>query len=147
MKNAASDRGGGDTGRAMSQENVEIVRRGNEAWNAGDLDAALALYHPDVIARAPAGWPEPGPFVGRDAVMQQFARLREAWASDALREVTEPLAVGDRVVARMAWAGTGRGPGLNLELTFVWTVRKGLIFEIEFLWDHAEALEAVGLRE
>jgi hypothetical protein len=29
----------------MSQENVEIVRRGNEAWNAGDLDAALALYH------------------------------------------------------------------------------------------------------
>jgi ketosteroid isomerase-like protein len=79
--------------------------------------------------------------------MQQFARLREAWASDALREVTEPLAVGDRVVARMAWTGTGRGPGLNLELTFVWTVRQGLILEIEFLWDHAEALEAVGLRE
>ena len=37
-----------DTGRAMSPENVEIVRRGWEAWVRGDLDALLELCDPAV---------------------------------------------------------------------------------------------------
>ena len=44
----------------MSQENVEIVRRGFEAWNAGEMERLAELYDPDVIMRAPPGWPEPG---------------------------------------------------------------------------------------
>ena len=39
------------------------------------------------------------------------------------------------------------GPDLNMELTLVFTMRKGRIFYLEFFWDHAEALEAVGLSE
>ena len=39
------------------------------------------------------------------------------------------------------------GPEANIELTSVFTVRKGRIFGMEFFWDHAEALEAVGLSE
>ena len=34
-----------------------------------------------------------------------------------------------------------------MELTTVFTVRKGKIVRMEFFWDHAEALEAVGLSE
>ena len=34
-----------------------------------------------------------------------------------------------------------------MEMTGVYTVRKGRIFAMEFFWDHAEALEAVGLSE
>ena len=63
----------------MSQENVEVVKAAYVAWNAGDMDAFRELYDPDVIARPPERWPEPGPFVGRDAVMRQFARVRAAW--------------------------------------------------------------------
>jgi ketosteroid isomerase-like protein len=36
---------------------------------------------------------------------------------------------------------------MNMELTAVFTLRKGKIFIIENFWDHAEALEAVGLSE
>jgi len=32
----------------MSQENVEVVRRAYEAWNAGDVQSALLFYDPDV---------------------------------------------------------------------------------------------------
>ena len=56
----------------MSQENAETVRRAFEAWNAGDVDAVREAFDPDVIMRAPEGWPEPGPFVGRDAVVRQL---------------------------------------------------------------------------
>ena len=32
----------------MSQENVEVVRRANEAFDARDMDALLAEHHPEV---------------------------------------------------------------------------------------------------
>ena len=63
----------------MSQENVEIVRAAYAAWNAGDMDAFSAFYDPDVILRPPRMWPEPGPFVGRDAVMRLFEQARDVW--------------------------------------------------------------------
>jgi ketosteroid isomerase-like protein len=58
----------------MSQENVEVMRAAYEAWNAGDMDALRDMHDPTVIARFPEGWPESGPFVGREAVMRQIER-------------------------------------------------------------------------
>jgi ketosteroid isomerase-like protein len=74
----------------MSKENVEVVRAVFEAWNAGDMDALRELYHPDVIARPPEDWPEPGPWVGRDAVMRQWEQQRETWDADDLKLI-KPL--------------------------------------------------------
>ena len=59
----------------MSQENVEIVRAGYEAWNTGDMDAVRELYDPDIIVRPVEGWLEPGPYVGREAVMRWYEQL------------------------------------------------------------------------
>jgi ketosteroid isomerase-like protein len=67
----------------MLQENVEIVRAVYEAWNAGDMDALREMYDPDVIMRMPEGWPEPGPYVGREAVWREIEQLRDTWDADA----------------------------------------------------------------
>jgi hypothetical protein len=53
--------------------------------------------------------------------------------------------VADHVVVRLAWKGVGHGPESNFEMTCIYTVRKGKIRGHEFFWNHAEALEAVGL--
>ena len=45
------------------------------------------------------------------------------------------------------WRGTGQGPDMSLDVTRVFTMRKGKVFIIEEFWDHADALEAVGLSE
>ena len=131
----------------MSQENVDVVKAGFAAWNAGDMDAVRELYHPDVIVRSPEGWPEPGPFVGRDAVMREFEHLREAWDADAAEPISDFRASGDRVAVRFIWHGAGRGPDADLEMTQVNTVRSGKIFAIEYFWDHTEALAALGLSD
>jgi len=131
----------------MSRENVEVMRAAYEAWNAGDAGALRALHHPEVIARYPQHWPEPGPFVGREAVMRQLEQLRATWDDSAAEAVTDFIDAGDRVVARFIWRGTGRGPAFALGGAAVYTMRKGKIFGIEDFTDHAEALEAVGLRE
>ena len=79
--------------------------------------------------------------------MNQYERLREAFDVDRGEAITDFIAAGDRVVVRINWRAMGRGPDMNMELTRVLTVRKGKIFIIEDFWDHAEALEAVGLSE
>jgi ketosteroid isomerase-like protein len=131
----------------MSQENVEIVRRGFEAWNAGDMDALREIFDPGIVWRAPEGWPEPGPYIGREAVMRQQEQLRGTWDSDSFELISDFIDVGDRVAVRYIWRGVGQGPESNIELTGVFTVRKGTIPHIEFFWDHAEALEALGVSQ
>ncbi len=131
----------------MSRENVEIVRANFEAWNKGNMDAWGALFDPEVIMRNPPGWPEPGPQVGRKAVMRFIGQLRDTWDADALEVISDFAYAADRVAVRFIWRGVGHGPASDVELTGVYTVRKGRIFGMEFFWDHAEALEAVGLTE
>ena len=131
----------------MSQENVEIVRRSFEVWNAGDTDSLRELFYLGIIWRAPEGWPEPGPYAGREAVMRQVEQLRETWDSDSFELISDFIDVGDRVAVRFIWQGAGYGPESNIEATGVYTVRQGRIVAIEHFWDHAEALEALGLSE
>jgi ketosteroid isomerase-like protein len=131
----------------MSQENVQIVRKLIEAWNAGDMDAFRELYDPEIIMRPPERWPEPGPFLGREAVMREWHQTRETWDGDTVEPISDFIDAGDRVVVRQVWRGIGQGPESNIETTQVTTVRKGRIILQEFFWDHAEALEAAGLRE
>ena len=131
----------------MSQENVEVVRALIEAWNTGDMKAFREHYDPDVIVRGPKGWPEPGPFIGREAIMRQFEQLRSTWDDDALEVTGDYVDSADHVAVRWIWRGAGHGPEANLEMTGVYTVRRGRVFYQEYFWDHAEALEAVGLSE
>jgi uncharacterized protein len=131
----------------MSQENVEIVRRSFEAWNAGDMEAYRELYDPDSVLRMPEGWPEPGPYFGREAVIRQLEQIRDAWDSDVAEAISDFIDAADRVVVRFVLHGQGRGPEAKLEMTVVFTVRKGRILSLEASWNHAETLETLGLSE
>ena len=131
----------------MSQENVEVVREYVSAWNAGDMEAVRELYDPDAVMEAARDWPEPGPFVGRDAVMQQLRQARAAFESDTVEFLSDLVAAGDQVVARVGWRGSGRGPQSDMEWTNVCTIRDGRLINVRYFWDHAEALEAAGLSE
>jgi ketosteroid isomerase-like protein len=131
----------------MSRENVEVVRTLFDTWNAGDMDAVRELYDANAIVYHLEGWPEPGPSVGREAVMRLWEGIREPWDADELILIDHSIDVGDRVAVRVSWRGTGQGPDMTMEMTAVFSVRKGRIVHHEFFWDHAEALETLGLSE
>ena len=131
----------------MSQENVEVVRAGFEAWNAGDMDAFRELLAPEVTLRPVEDWPEPGPYVGQEPVMRWLGQLRDAWDANALEATSDFIDAADRVIVTFTWRSVGHGPRSNMEFTGVWTVRKGKIHFVEFFWDRAAALEAAGLSE
>jgi ketosteroid isomerase-like protein len=135
-----------DTPWAMSAENVAVARRAFRAWNAGDMDALREIYYPRAVMRYHGDWPEPGPFSGRDAIMRQFERMREALDDrDSLVVLGDILHAADRVVIRFAWRGEGYGPAMDFEVTVVYTIRDGRVLEAEFFPDHTDALDAAGL--
>ena len=132
----------------MSQKNVEVVRSIIVAFNAGDMEAVREMLDPDVVIRRELeGWPEAGPVVGRDAVMRQWERVREPFGDAVTLEPVSIIDAGDRVVARQIAHGVGRGPALHLEFTTVSTFRNGRTILIDYFWDYAEALKAVGLEK
>ena len=128
----------------MSEANVELVRRGAAAYKARDWARLREFYDPDVVMHHLEGWPEPGPSVGREAVIREFQLLSDSFAVETA-EITEIVGRGDRVVARYRWRGKGRGPDTEMEFSFVFTIRDGKCVREEHFWDHARALEAAGL--
>jgi ketosteroid isomerase-like protein len=135
----------------MSQKNVEIVRAAIEGYIDGDHDAYLAVMAEDVeVCPDVSRFPEAKPFRGRAEYGRFLTEIDEGWEGGATAgELREIFPVGDRVMARADWGGKGRTSGVELRssLTSLWTVRGGQVIKIEYFFDHAEALEAVGLRD
>ena len=131
----------------MSEENIEVVRTYWKVWNAGDMEGVRELHDPDAVVEGLPDWPEPGPFVGRDSVMQQLSQVRDAFDSDSVEFLGDLVAVGDRVIVQVSWHGFGHGPQSDMKWTIVFTLRDGRILKAHYFWDHAEALEAAGLSD
>jgi ketosteroid isomerase-like protein len=133
----------------MSQDNVEIVRELFQLFNPAEIDQFAEHWHPDSVVTAPEGWPEPGPFVGRDAVMRQFKRIF-ADVSEYRFEKLRILAVRDDwVVIAWHWHTRGATSGIDAEFDFAQANRfvDGKIIEAHFRWRPEDAFQAAGLSE
>jgi ketosteroid isomerase-like protein len=132
----------------VSERNLEISRRINELWNAGDMESIRDLLHDDLVMHHPDGWPEPGPSVGLDAVFRQFELLRQDWRTDQLVTL-DRRAAGDCVVVQQRWRAQGGHSGAISEmmLSSVARFRDGKVAEVAFYWNHAEALAAAGIQD
>src|SRR5262249_32285064 len=138
-----------DTAQAMSEENVEIVKRANAALNAHDVDGLLRLLHPDYefIDHMGAVAEESGS--GIETIRRQIEGWIESFP-DFRAETEEYIDADDRVVCVTHWRGTGAGSGLTYSqrAAEVYTLRNGLIVRAELGFsDKAAALEAAGLEE
>ena len=132
----------------MPKANVSLVRASVAAYNAGDLDAALQFYAPDVEAFPDVSvFPDAVPLHGLGEYARWLEEIASAWTA-VCWELEELFAVGeDRVVARALWGGEGVASGVRTtsSLTGVYTFREGRITRVEFYFDHEQALKAVGL--
>jgi ketosteroid isomerase-like protein len=83
----------------VSQENVERLRHGIEAFNRGDRTAFLALCDPEVENIPPREWPESEPIRGREAVWDFYIETTSLWDKRSFA-YTEIMEVGDdKIVA------------------------------------------------
>jgi ketosteroid isomerase-like protein len=128
----------------MSQENVELVRRGIES-----VDAFWAMLDEYVVwdlrnRPVPAGMDSV--VVGRDAVIQASRRYWGTW-KDYRMDIEEVLDAGQSVVVIFREQGRGKSSGVPFAQQHpqLWTFRAGRIIRWESFRTRAQALEAAGL--
>jgi uncharacterized protein YhfF/predicted ester cyclase len=129
-----SDQGDGDKARANAERNKDLVARlVDEVWNAGDL------------RRLPELWDGPS----RDQAYSMHKTLTGAFP-DLRIDIQDLIAEGDKVVARMTFHGTHRGPfrgiaatGRQVRFTAirVYRIADGKIVET---WANQDALGLLG---
>ena len=124
-----------------------------EAYNRRDLDANLIgfppelEYHParDIVE---AGLVEPC-YRGPKGYRQYVAAWTEVWGKSDYLERVEVIDTGDRIVllASAPMRAQGSGVPLTESYALLSTFKDGRAVRIDEYFNHAEALEAVGLSE
>jgi ketosteroid isomerase-like protein len=136
----------------MSQESIELVRQGYDAWNRRDFDFAISLADADIEwtfseeARGPGFKPV---YRGHGGVREFWDVFIEPW-EEVNVQVGEIRDAGDCVLASTVFHARARD-GLEIDEPFVhpWTVRgsKVIRFEAFAERERQQALEAAGLSE
>jgi ketosteroid isomerase-like protein len=132
----------------MSQQNVELVRRFEDGWAAGDLDATLECVHDEVVVDwSDSIGPFAGTYRGRDGVIRFWKELGDAF-EEFKPEALEFIEVGsDRVITLDVVRGRGRGSGIEIEAqgAMLWNFRDGKIAHAKMFQTKEEALQAAGV--
>ena len=133
----------------MSLEKVELVRRGFEAFNSGDIDRILSFTGPDLEIEVPPGLSaEPDTYRGHAGVRRYFQSFDEAmdevhFQAERFWDAAEAVVVDARVTAR------GKQTAILVEqrAAQLWTIRGGRVIRIRAYASLSEALETIGLVE
>jgi ketosteroid isomerase-like protein len=128
-------------------DRLEKVRRGYEAFNRGDVDAALEFLHPDIewhtyIVPGPGG----GLYRGHDGVRELWADAQRIFGD--FRNVPEEVfEAGDYVIAYVSVEGVGArsGAAVQARIAHLYTFRDGKIASIRSFEDRDEACRAAGM--
>ena len=130
----------------MSQENVEVVQRFVERFNAGEF--AWDQMDPGVVWVIDPPAFLAGTYHGHDGVRTLLGRFTEIF-DEARYEVDELLDSGDSVVAlgRFRVRGAQSGATGTQPIAVVLKLRDGKLVAYRAYFDRQQALEAAGVRE
>jgi|SRR6185295_201356 len=130
----------------MSQENVEIVMGGYEAFNRGELNQVLDLMSDDHVTYR--GQPFGDTFHGKEGYLSATADWTEGFTEWSVTP-QEFIDAGDNVVVRMEQAARGEQSGapVTASFWFVHSITDGKQVRLGMYVSESEALEAAGLRE
>ncbi len=131
----------------MSQSNVELVQRGYDLWNAGEMEVAKVMFAPDLVMSTPPDWPDAITSSSRDEAFARLVENRSLFESDRL--VPERwIEAGDCVIVPTQWCGVPKGASAEVKVLVVpvFTIRGENISRLDWYGSVEQALEAVGLQ-
>ena len=134
----------------MSQENVEIVRRGWDAWQRGDFEALVSDWDPDVIWDTShfRDWPESS-YYGIEGIQRFLGEWLEVWGNYDINIEKVVSTPDGRVLSLFTHVGKGGRSGVPMDLAMaqIATLREGRIIRFDNFDDRTQALKAAGISE
>jgi ketosteroid isomerase-like protein len=130
-----------------TEQELENLRAGYDAFNRGDIDALMELLDPDIEWHQDASVaPDADVFRGQEGTERFFAAIRTDFEHLEF-EPEEIIDAGDQVVVVAAARGRGKASGAVVEgrFTHLWTIRDGKAVRAIFYADHEKALVDAGL--
>jgi ketosteroid isomerase-like protein len=129
----------------VSERNVELHRRINEAFSAGDLEGWLALADPSIECRS--AFALGGVYQGHEGIRMWFADLREAWGGELRLEPEAYFDLGDDTLCFNVVRGRGRHSELEVTMKTAQVLgwREGLCVFVKGYLDRDDALKDLGL--
>jgi ketosteroid isomerase-like protein len=129
----------------VSTENVELVRRLYDAYEAGDFEAAFELIDPAVEFDGTVR-PEGKVWQGHEGIADALRTWTGTWESWRL-DIEEIIDADPHVVALEKQSGRGKGSGLRWaeETATLFTLRDGKVVRMVWFTNRDAALEAAGL--
>ena len=129
----------------IQQRNLEITRRGFDAYNRGDLEALIEILHPDVELHADQELVNGGDFRGHDGYIRWNAEWTEAWEEFTIDlRAVDPIG-GRYILADTHQAGRGAGSGIEVEMAAYWVfeVADGQVIRMHLYASRERALAAI----
>jgi len=134
----------------MSEENVEIVRNAFAAFEQGDIEGVLRLCDEDIVITQPPDLPGVSPEQrGHRGVLDALAIWPEQWDEYRIELLRVDPAPGGKVFVAQRSSGRGKQSGIEVDMdfSFVFTIREGKISEWRLFMHEEQAVEAAGLSE
>ena len=132
----------------MPAQNVEVMRRLVDAYNARDVEALICCAHPDVEFHA--AWAGVGPktYHGHEGIREWHRDLEEAW-EEIRYEPDAYFETGDRTLLFGMLHGRGRGSGVEVAMpgTQLLTWTDGLLTRFSAYLRREDALKELGITE
>lgn len=131
---------------AMSQENVEIIRRlWSDFAQTGEPD--LSMFDSEIETHD-HDIPDAPVYRGHDGYLRWIENWASAWAQFTA-EPEEFIDAGDHVVVFVRMTATGKGSGITLERrdAQVFKLRDQKVVRSDYFNDREQALAAAGLSE
>ena len=129
----------------MARDNVAVMEAAYDAITRDDLDAFLALAHPDIEFHSLIAEAEGLTQHGHDGVREWWAEVIRSLGVRPRPESIESFR--DRGITRLRLAGHIEGVEVAQDMWMAWRVRDGLIVWWTTYRTEAEALDAVGLKD
>ena len=124
------------------QENIELMRRGFEAFNRADVGALSELIAADAVQHMPGNNKLAGDHIGRDAILAMYGQMGQDTGGTFRAALTDLRADGpDRVVAQYRADGQRNGKTLATDHVITFEIRDNTVTDItdttadESAWD------------
>ena len=133
----------------MSKDAIEVIRRGWEAYERGDVTAMLADISDEIVVHQHPPIPDADTYYGREGLLQSLLDWAEGF-DELDQKAEEFIDAGDgQIIVRVHQTAQLAGSDVPVEgvFWFLFTVKEGKTVRFDLYNDKDQALEAAGLSE